>query len=198
MSMLLLMNVGQHYSSATTSAGTDPQLNVWKNFQGLNQQTNAVYSNGTLSVNMFNLPVSMSLGVAALGALRSVTAATGTMTIQMALYSLSGSTLSLENSGSMSFSASTTQRSWYAVTTWSKTQNISPGQWWWGVNIISSSVSSFSFLANSSVNITNAPLIPMKGHMTVSTATPPSSIATSNLDISGNDAMRQPFIIITA
>jgi hypothetical protein len=75
---------------------------------------------------------------------------------------------------------------------------MSPGQWWWGVNILSSSVSSFSFLANSSVNITNAPLGPLKGRMTVSTNAVPVSIATSALDISGNDAMRQPYVIITA
>ena len=36
------------------------------------------------------------------------------------------------------------------------------------------------------------------GRMTVSTTAIPASIATSNLDITGSDAIRQPLVIITA
>ena len=54
-------------------------------------------------------------------------------------------------------------------------------------------------LANSSINPANA--IPggfLMGRMTASTGAMPGSIATSNLDITGSDALRQPYIILTA
>jgi len=92
--------------------------------------------------------------------------------------------------------------SWYSMVT-SATQNISPGAWYFGLNFFTGGIatdhSSISFFGNSSINPPNA--IPggfLMGRMTASTNAMPASIATSDLDITGSDAIRQPFVIITA
>ena len=56
-------------------------------------------------------------------------------------------------------------------------------------------------MMNNSVNLINplnAQPTFIKGRMTATTGVMPASIATSDLDITGTDAFRQPYIIITA
>ena len=136
----------------------------------------------------------MSVSSAALSALSA--------TLQFGLFSLNGSTLSLANSASRTIEHTDSANSWYSMVT-SATQNISPGAWYFGVNFFTggevTAHSSASLLGNSTFNPGNA--IPggfLMGRMTASTTAIPASIATSDLDITGSDAIRQPYIIITA
>lgn len=188
-------------SQQTTSAA-NPQLQFFENFMGKAGAANVAYSNGTLSIHAVNIPLSisfnypiviMSVSSAALSALSG--------TLQFGLYSLNGSTLSLANSASNTVEHTDSAFSWYSMVT-SATQNISPGNWYFGLNFFTGGIatdhSSASFHMNSSVNPGNANIGMVQGRMSASTTAMPSSIATSDLDITGSDANRQPYIILTA
>lgn len=177
------------------TAAADPQLQFFENFPGHLGAGFAARSDGTLSIHAVNIPLSLSFRFPVV--LLSRPNSGGQQTVQFGLYSLNGATLSLANSASnsVSFSSAT---SWISMVT-SATQNISPGAWYFAINALSSQTSNLSFLANSSFAPVNA--IPggfLMGRMTVSTNAIPASIATSDLDITGSDAIRQPYIIITA
>ena len=176
------------------AGGADPQLQFFENFPGHLGAANIAYSNATLSIHAVNIPLSISFNN--IIALLSESNA-GSATLHFGLYSLNGSTLSLANSASAAITM-TNALSWRSFAT-SATQNISPGAWYFALNIISGGASSLSFYANSSIAPGNA--IPggfLMGRMTATTTAMPASIATSNLDITGSDAIRQPYIIITA
>ena len=181
-----------------SSAGADPQLQFFENIIGAHADSGATYraySIATLSIHAVNIPLSLSFNYPVV--LVSRPNSGGQQTVQFGLYSLNGSTLSLANSASNSISFSNAI-SWISMVT-SATQNISPGAWYFALNLLSSQTSNLSMYANSSINPGNA--IPggfLMGRMTASTNAMPASIATSDLDITGSDATRQPYIIITA
>lgn len=200
MSDFLLMGVGDR--RAVVVAAANPQLQFFENFPGKGGAGNVAYSNGTLSIHAVNIPLSLSFGYPVVLLSASSNALSNWLgEIHFGLYSLNGSTLSLANSASAAGSFITTAYSWMSMAT-SATQNISPGAWYFGLNIFTSGVAvhtSLSFFVNSSINPQNA--IPggfLMGRMTASTNAMPGSIATSDLDITGSDAIRQPYIIITA
>lgn len=186
-----------------TSAAADPQLQFFENFPGHLGAAYNGYSNGTLSVHAVNIPLSISFNkVVALMSVSSAALSALSGTIQFGLYSLNAGTLSLANSASGAVAEGGSANSWYSMAT-SATQNISPGAWYFGVNFFTGGIatdhSSASFYGNSSVNLANA--VPggfLMGRMTASTNAMPSNIATSDLDITGSDATRQPYIILTA
>ena len=180
----------------------DPQLQFFENFPGHLGAANVAYSDGTLSIHAVNIPLSISFNqVIALMSFSSAALSNWSGVVQLGLYSLNGSTLSLANSASQQLNIATTAHSWISMVT-SATQNISPGAWYFGFNVFTNGVlphTSASFYANSSINPANA--IPggfLMGRVTASTNAMPASIATSDLDITGSDAIRQPYIIITA
>lgn len=181
----------------------DPQLQFFENFPAKHGVTNIAYSDGTLSVHAVNIPLSISFNqVVALMSISSAALSALSATLQFGLYSLNGSTLSLANSASNTVEHTNSAYSWYSMVT-SATQNVSPGAWYFAVNLFTGGIatdhSSASFFANSSFNPANA--IPggfLMGRVTASTNAMPASIATSDLDITGSDAIRQPYIIITA
>lgn len=190
-------------SSATSSAATGPQINFFENFPGHRGVEFGGYSNGTLSFHAVNIPLSLSLGypvVLISLTTSSKTATSKNHTLQFGLYSLNGSTLSLANSASKNFTlaASNGGISWISLIT-SATQNITPGAWYFAFNIRTGGHSALSIYNNSSINpANNVPGGFLMGRVTVSQSVMPGSIATSSLDITGLDAMRQPYIIITA
>ena len=199
MTWITLTGVGAEVS-ATTTAAADPQLQFFENFPGHFGAAHVVMSNATLSVHAVNIPLSISFNnVVFLYSIASLSSRTHTF--HFGLYSLNGSTLSLANSASATISVSSNEAviSWVSMIT-SATQNITPGAWYFAFNRASTSnVSGGAILANSSINPGNA--IPgnfLMGRMTASTTAMPASIATSDLDITGSDAIRQPYIIITA
>ena len=196
MSRMTLLRVGAEIAAGTSAA--DPQLQFFENFPGHLGEGFPGLSANTLSVHAVNIPLSLSFNNVVILA-RYTGAGSRSNTIQFGLYSLNGSTLSLANSASATDAFTTTGTSWVSFVT-SATQNISPGAWYFALNLVSSSgTAGWQPLGNSSINPANA--IPggfLMGRMTASTAAMPASIATSNLDITGSDAIRQPYIIITA
>ena len=127
-------------------------------------------------------------------------ASSGSITLSIGLYSLSGLTLSLENSISGSTTRSAVAQAGYiSLANTSKTQNITPGTWYFGILASMSNNTSLSFLGQSFINPSNAfPGGFIGGAMTDSTNALPSSIATSDLDITGQDALSIPSIILSA
>lgn len=192
---LAILGVGPIFSSTVAGGAANPQLQFFENFPGKDLVANVAYSKGTLSVHAVNIPLSLSFGYPVV--LLSNSSSGGTRSIQFGLYSLNGNTLSLANSASNSWAPSTSAYSWISLIT-SATQNITPGAWYFALNLLSAGNSSFSLLGNSSINPGNAAPAFVRGRMTASTTAMPASIATSALDITGQDAMRQPYIIITA
>ena len=186
---------GDGVGIAGGTSAADPQLQFFENFPGHLGATLGVRSVGTLSVHAVNIPLSLSFNYPVV--LVSRPNSGGQQTVQFGLYSLNGSTLSLANSASNSISFSSAI-SWISMVT-SATQNISPGAWYFALNVLSSQTSNLSLLINSSINPANAvPGAFLMGRMTASTNAMPGSIATSVLNITGSGAIRQPYIIITA
>ena len=201
----LLMNVG---AIPIRIAVVNPQLQFFENFPGKDFATVlGGMSIATLSVHAVNIPLSLSFNYPVMLYSRAANNATrqGGASIQFGLYSLNASTLSLANSASntVSWLGANSSNLWISLIT-SATQNITPGAWYFAFNISSSTnnagAANFGMYINESVlNPANAfPGGILMGRMTVSTAAMPASIATSELDITGGDALRNPFIIITA
>lgn len=189
----------------STAAAGNPQLQFFRNFPA-HIVGSALVSLNTLSFQAVNIPLSLSFNYPVIIVRAGANNATrsGSATANLGLYSLNGSTLSLANSASSSITwgGAVTFTSWLSMAT-SATQNISPGAWYLALVFSSATnnagASLFAPYANSSRNPENA--IPggfLMGRMTASTGALPASIATSDLDITGSDAMRQQYIIITA
>ncbi len=171
------------------------QLDFHVNFPGIVSETLAVASNGTLSF----VPMSPSDSVS-FNKLNFYMSAgsNATFTLSIGLYSLTGSTLSITNSMSRSITLSNF-RGYVSLSATSVAQNITPGTWWLGLLVSTGGNSSVAFVGQSFVNPGNAfPGGFIGGRMTDSTNALPASYATSNLDVTGTDAMSVPTIILTA
>lgn len=193
MSWMTLLRVGREAIAAVA----DPQLQFFENIPAALVGGEAGYNNGILSVHAVNIPLSISLNTLAFLISQNNTQGR-TFTYRFGLYTLNGATLSALNSGSAT-NTFVNGFSWVSMTNFSSAQNISPGPYYLGFLMNSAGNSSASFEGGAANNVFNA--IPggfMSGVMTVSTAAIPASIATSALDITGNDAMGQPYLIITA
>lgn len=211
MSNLLLMGVGNPKipltTSATSSSATpEPAFQFFENFPGHLGVAFRNQSNGIISVNAVNIPLSIEFNNVVMLMNRSASLSAGSLRhiLQFGLYSMNGGTLSLANSAGTTLSihssdAPASFNSWISLAT-SATQNITPGQWYFASNIVTQSTNhGVSFLGNSSYAPANANLGAFHmGRMTVSTAAMPASIATSVFDITGTDAIRQFYCIITA
>lgn len=195
-----MMHVGSPLSVSTVAA--NPQLQFFQNFPGKGGASTVAYSNGTLSVHGVNIAASLSFNnIVALLSFSSALASNWSGSVQFGLYSLNGSTLSLANSAGQQLNIATTAYSWISMVT-SAAQNITPGAWYFAYNMFTNGLlphTSASFMANFSFNPNEAnPGGFFMGRMTASTNAMPSSIATSDLDITGSDSLRHPYIIITA
>ena len=124
---------------ATTEGGADPQLQFFENFPGHSGAAFVGVSNqGTLSVHAVNIPLSISFNnVVVLQ--RFTPADSRTQSVSFGLYSLNGNTLSLANSASAVVTYSAASTGWLSFVT-SATQNITPGTWYFAVNVSSSGV----------------------------------------------------------
>lgn len=145
----------------------------------------------SISLNTFNFGVTGSSNVGQKA------------TYNIGLYSLSGSTLILINSGSTSLSTA----NWNAfaryipVTTWSSASyNIVPGTWFWGF-LCSTSSAAARHLLFCDNGIPPAEAFPnsfIGGVMTESTSALPASIGTSVLTTGGTGTNSPMFIILSA
>lgn len=153
-----------------------------------------------MSFTPFQVYESVSLNTLHYYAKFSGGTASESITISMGLYSLNGSSLSLSNSGSMSLSLGNASTAiWHDMTTFSATQNVTPGAWWFGFNFSFSQVGLGSIGGATQLDPANAfPGAFTGGRMTVTTSVLPASYATSDLDITGKDANYVPNIIISA
>ena len=160
-------------------------------------------NNATLSFIPMEIRDSVSLNTFNIGLIWGSSSSNGTFSASIGLYSLTGSSLSIINS----FSGSRTLTSggvnpfngFFSITTASATQNITPGNWWLGLLFSISQNTILSLVGALTANPANAfPGSFIGGAMTDSTNALPASFATSNLDITGSDAMFVPSIIISA
>lgn len=173
-----------------------PQLNFARNI-GLPHTDLIRISNGTMTFSPFNLGQSISWNT--INIFISKSSANMTHTISIGLYSLNGSTLSLANSASGTFSGSNNQRAYVSLTATSATQNLTPATWFFGLLFSTGGNSGLDIVGQSTINAGNAfPGGFIGGRMTDSTNALPSSYATSNLDITGNDGMNVTYILLTA
>ena len=128
--------------------------------------------------------------------------------LSMGLYSLTGSTLSLANSLELTNiniaagGGGNSVQTAISISTASATQNITPGTWWWGIimgSTTSNGLRSFSLLGGFTAGPGNSfPGSFIGGAQTVSTSVLPASVATSDLDVTGLDAMFVPMIILSS
>lgn len=176
-----------------------PQLQFFENFPGHLGAGAFALSASELVIHAVNIPLSISFNYPAF--LVSVTNSTSarTQTFSFGLYSLTGSTLSLANSAStvVNVGASESMVSWITMAT-SATQNISPGAWYFALDVKTSGAGGLSLYGNSSIAPGNA--IPggfLMGHKS-NVTNMPASAATSDFDITGSDAIKQSYIILTA
>ena len=175
-----------------------PQLNFVQNME-YQAGLACILTNGTLIMNPFNLQDSISFScINFYGRLTSN--ANRTFTVSVGLYSLTGSSLSIANSASLSSSGGSQGAMYFSMTNTSATQNITPGTWYFGVLVSTSGVSQIEFHGgNLKGTPGNAfPGIFVGGILTVSTAVLPVSIATSDFDITGTPEMSSTFILLTA
>lgn len=123
-----------------------------------------------------------------------------TISASLGLYSVTGSTLSLANSAAGTWTNHTNPGSRYqylSFSTISATQNISPGTWYFGL-LASTAGSNCSYggLTANPANAVQGGFI--GGEMTATTNALPASYATSDLDITGRNALIVPYIIVSA
>lgn len=184
------------------------QLRFAYNFPAPPSFTRAI-SVGTMTFFAHNVEGSISLLTINMAHSISRTASADiSLTYSLGLYSLSGSTLSIANSLSGAFSTQTqginlAQRGFISIANTSATQNLTPGTWFWGI-LVSTTANTSQSAADSLIggntnNPANAfPGAFMGGRMTESTNALPGTYATSNLDITGSDAMFFPYILLSS
>lgn len=127
------------------------------------------------------------------------------LSISFGLYSLTGSTLSLANSASRAtgLTLNQTMFSWLSLAT-SATQDITPGNWYFGFLSLTTLGSSFSVVVNRAFNgnANNPAGIFVRGYHSVSTSELPASIATSDMvkefSSTNTNLVEFPYIIISA
>lgn len=169
------------------------------------QSVNPFFSNN-FCLQCVVLPDSISFNNVAL-ILSKTGASSQTASFSFGLFSMNGATLSLANSASNTFSAAATTVHWLTLAT-SATQNISAGNWFYGMLISTTGSGGVSMIGNE--GIVNAaangyrgfgpPAGPFfRGNLKVSTNAMPTSIATSDCNTEVSDFTgTYPYIVISA
>lgn len=161
------------------------RLNFFGNHPLLPQATNFQPHAAIGSLMLYGYYVPGSISFNTLAMLMSASGTTAkTLSISWGLYSLNGSTLSLANSASFSSNPGANALSWITLNT-SATQDITPGNWYFGYMSSTSGQSDLFVIALGGVGGLKSQ-IPhggpfVRGHFTASTSAFPASIATSNL-----------------
>lgn len=154
---------------------------------------------GTMLFAPFNLPDSISLKTVNLG-IGQTSNTTWNIEIDVGLYSLTNSSLSLVNSFSISMSSNASNNLHISATTFSATSNLTPGTWFFGFLLTNTStVSLVQPFGGSSQPAGNAfPGSFIGGQMTESTNALPANYLTSNLSITGGTAMFEPYVLLSS
>ena|SRR3990167_8435471 len=180
-----------------------PRLNIFENRPKIHDGAlaTALSAANTLMIHHVGIQGSISFDNVAL--IKTIGNTANTVSISFGLYSLNGSSLSLANSASQTNTMQNGQ-SWVTLVT-SATQDITPGDWFFGVVIETSSVNP-SFICNNVGNNTlrrayGGPFF--RGWATASQTNMPASIATSDLGLEGSatgplTSLIHPYILISA
>src|SRR3990167_6868528 len=175
------------------------QLNFYKNFNHIPPQL-VTASQGSLSFFPFQPEESISLKTLNIPYCNA-NAVTGTASISIGIYSITGSTLSIANSlsGIYANTDASFRGAYVSMTNTSAAQNITPGTWFLGLLQSTTGMNNARAFGVRNINPGNAfPGGFIGGEMTDSTNALPSSISTSDLGITGQNAMMVPCIIISA
>ena len=176
------------------------QLNFEQNFEYFfaNMTANA-FSIGSVLFAPLNVRESISLINVHINPLFG-SSANQTKSFYLGLYSLSGSILSIVNSLSVTISTND-GRSYMPLLSFSNTsatQNVTPGTWFLGILASTAGRSELSLLGRFTASPDNAfPGAFIGGLMTETTNALPSSMAISNLDITGRPELSTPYILLT-
>ena len=181
-----------------------PRLNIYETiplFAASGIGLGVFSSNGALRIRGVYIPGSISFNqVAVVFNNNSVVA--NSLSISFGLYSLSNnSTLNLANSASFSSTYSATIISWLTLAT-SATQDITPGNWYFGVVVSQSNHTDFGLLGNTDqpvVSVYGGPA--MRGQYRSTTNNIPSTIHTSDIlkdDTAPNQRGVQAYVLISA
>lgn len=172
-----------------------PQLNFEFSVNQI-KQANRVVTAGSMSYFGMNFRDSISLNT--LNILLSPGATAARLSLSFGLYSLTNSSLSLANSGSWTTS-NRSDMMYGSIGTFSQTQNITPGTWFWGILASTNTSSNFSIMKYTVPIAGNAfPGGFIGGWGTVTTNALPLSEAISDLDITGGLELEVPIIIISS
>lgn len=185
-----------------------PRVNQFQNLEVLYKVSSGDFIggvNGTLPVQGVYIPGSISFNTVAILVSNGNTVG-ATLSISFGLYSRTGSTLSLANSASASITGTNVAwLSWITLGT-SATQDITPGNWWFGYIHSTSGDDEFRIynhsFAEQIANRVYGGLFVM-GASNASRTNLPASIETSALlkyggSGSGQSAILQPYVIISA
>lgn len=143
----------------------------------------------------FNVQDSISLNTVNFA--YSNSAGNSTYTMSLGIYSLTGSTFSLTNSGSVQLTRNTTMRAWASISTFSATSNLTPGTWYFG--FLNNATEAISLAGASILGGGAFPNALNGGSHSVSTAALPSTIHTSDVDIlTDTGEFYEPMIIVSA
>jgi hypothetical protein len=173
-------------------------LDFWQNIPTL-PGPSAVLAGSSMRVLPFNLPDTINLGTFQMFLVNGVGA--GNITYRCGLYSLNASTLSLENSWSFTLALpnGAPDGGYRSCSTFSKTQNITPGTWFIGMLESKGGANGGNILVGGDPDQANA--FPGKfigGLLTVTSSSVPVSVATSDISQTASNAMAWPYIIISA
>lgn len=188
-----------------------PQLNIFENGSVMNRlEMNSFNEARNLQFIYAFIPGSISFNnVAALLQATVTTSNTYSVQFDFGLYSYNGGTLSLANSASFSHSMSSSQAtfiSWMTMVT-SATQNITPGDWWFGIRYGLGNPNNNNYGLAVMGNLPGIAAPPAgimtHGFSSTSTAALPASVATSGLSKMGNGGnssgqIEQWYILIAA
>lgn len=182
----------------------DVRLNLFENVPVLHRlATGSLLGLGTLQLHCVEIPGSISFNNVNM-IISGSGAVSENLTVSLGLYSLNGSTLSLANSASMATALTLNQTmfSWLTFAT-SATQDITPGNWFFGIVSATSLGAGFSFVNGNAAGaglIYGGPFF--RGWMSETTSAMPGSIATSDLVKEGatnsTPAVAVPYIVISA
>lgn len=183
------------------------RINIFKNYPtlhrvewGFNEASSSLWLQGLY------IPGSISFNqVAVIASMPGVESKS--ITVSFGLYSLNGSSLSLANSASLSSSMTNGFLRWLTFQT-SATQDITPGNWYFGMMSSTAGTGSFSLLVNNATNIGIVSNVIyngnfVRGAFSATTTAFPASIATSDLIkepvVSGDQGkFFHPYILISA
>lgn len=175
------------------------QLDFEYNFPNINRSISGInavsltfvpfHIRDSISWSIFNMPITYQ-----------ATDTTHAQSLSVGLYTLNGSTLSLMNSisGTNTFSTANIGR-FISLTATSATQNLTPGNYWFGILLSTSNgTSRLSIWGASLPSANNAfPVGFVGGAMTASTNALPTAYSTSDLDTTGIDGLLIPYILLT-